>query len=134
MARKWILVALLLSLVGLGSARVDDTAETGRAFLAECQSGIDKRQMVVHLHCLSYLRGVIDAYQLLRAYVEIQQDTLRMPICLPEDGSFNVGVMRDVTRGWLHRHPEHHNDPVVYAIFQAMTEAYPCKPSAKKKK
>jgi hypothetical protein len=124
MRPRWVLAALLLPLVSLGGVRDAVAFKTGQEFLAECQEGVGERQTMLHLQCLAYLHGFMDAYQV-SAVFQRQRAGPPLPICLPEKRA-TVGAVVDVTRGWLRRHPHRHHEPVAVAIFWALVEAYPC--------
>jgi len=130
MSRKWLILMGLFCLVQPSGTFAADTIDAVK--LREyCQLvGLDDSQMngdkILHASiCLFYVAGISEGYDVAGA--------AHKQICFPADSVVTNGQKALIVSKYLNDHPEMLNNPSVYLVLNALSEAFPCPVAPKRK-
>jgi Rap1a immunity proteins len=117
--------ALGLLIFCLSGRSPAEAVATGRELAAACADGPSTEQIFLSTHCMAYLSGFVDAYQLSMAVMERQVPKAKKPICLPPRG-VDHGQMKALVNDWLKRNPSEHDETARTVVYLVLATAYPC--------
>jgi hypothetical protein len=113
-----ISASLVLALTQAGLAEGEEDSFSGNAVMPGCRSLLEERQAVWFKEgqCLGIIRGLADSFYL----------PPPSPFCVPH-GATNEQMVRVVV-SYIDRHPEKMHLNFTNLAYNALREAWPCKP------